>query len=178
MDEKTKIFNQKVGKRLREVLDGIVDEKGKRISHGTISRAIGVTEQHLSYIINGHKPLTSDVAKKIIDCYCPETRISYLLGYDDDRTEKDVSINALRKGMFEGNSMLMGLVSFGKLCGFNFSVYDPDQDERNATKVIENLSSWYTIKKDGQTVKLSIDDMNQLENEICDFIEFKLNKLF
>ena len=102
MDEKTKIFNQKVGKRLREVLDGIVDEKGKRISHGTISRAIGVTEQHLSYIINGHKPLTSDVAKKIIDCYCPEIRISYLLGYDDDRTDNDIFVNGINRMNFEG----------------------------------------------------------------------------
>lgn len=82
MGRKMTAINADRGQRLKILLA----ESGMR--QDELADKIGYTKEHISYIVNGKRNLTEDAARAIIRLF-PETRIEWLMGYDDCRTEKE-----------------------------------------------------------------------------------------
>lgn len=70
-----------------ERLKALLEEKG--IDQKVFAGKIGYTAEHISYIINGKRNLTQDAAEAIVKMF-PDTRIGWLLGYEDFKTNSDV----------------------------------------------------------------------------------------
>ena len=79
----------------------------------------------------------------------------------------------------ESDLLMRGLAAFAKLCDYQISAASPVQtDPAPVGEVLKAIREGYTIRKDDQTVRLSLEEMNDFENEVCDFVELKLKHLF
>ena len=99
------------------------------------------------------------------------------------RTHTDYKNNAEKFGAAvskmqnEGNLLFLGLGSFAKLC--DYQIDSPVfKDHCSVEEALKPIREGYTIRKDDRTVQLSLEEMNDFENEVCDFVELKLKHLF
>ena len=77
----------------------------------------------------------------------------------------------------EGDLLYTGLSAFALLNQFEIT---PPQTKGTGSleNYLRNIKAGYKIAKGEQAVTLSIEEMNQFENEVCDFVELKLKHLF
>lgn len=79
----------------------------------------------------------------------------------------------------EAHLLFLGLNAFAKLCDYQISAASPvHTDPAPVEEVLKAIREGYTIRKENQTVRLSVEEMNAFENEVCDFVELKLKHLF
>lgn len=146
-----------------------------------VAQKIGVSDSYMSMLYNGKVFLTMNLAKKFIRNIAPSVRVPYLLGYDDFKTDSDVVVTlGVTKYAKESHGsidlMWLGLSAFAQLSSFDINGLSTQ--DKTVEEIIDNVGSWYTLTKDSQSVKLSVEELNQLENDICDYVEFRLNKFF
>ena len=157
------------GKRLNELLER------KKISQKDFAEKIYISQQTISKIINGHSRLTDDVANVIIRTF-PDVRKSYLMGDDDfGLTQEDVNIHELTKSQNEADVLYTSICALAKLS--NYSIECNGASSNNAVDVISSLKQRYTVTNKKRSAKLSIQEMNTLENDIAYYVEFRLNKI-
>lgn len=181
MGRKMTTINTERGQRLKILLT----ESGMR--QDELADKIGYTKEHVSYIVNGKRNLTEDAARAIIRLF-PETRIEWLMGYDDCRTEKQKNllpfIDAIRAGQNESLLMLEGLQSFIAVTKYSLTASDATACafDENAVGSVEDaikaVRHYCTISEGERSIPLSVDELNALENEIREYIELRLKYLF
>lgn len=159
---KTEI-NPVPGQRLKIILD----EQG--ISQSELSRKIHLSQQTISRMIQGTASVTPQTANQVILLF-PQYRASWLMGYDDQKTGKESLQKFIQDSKDEADLLWHGLLSFAKLNRFDIQYSDPQNAYTQAVR-------GYTISRDGKSAHLSIGDMNALQNDICDFVEFKLQQV-
>lgn len=158
------------GERLKMLLiENGVDQK-------EFAEKIGYTKEHISYIVNGRRNLTEDAAQATIKQF-PGTRIEWLMGYDDFKTEAASFHSVINTMKNESNLLYTGLCALGLLTGYE--IIPPNlQNAGSLDNFFKQMKAGYRIKNGNQAVDLSLDEMNRFENEICDFVELKLKHLF
>ena len=157
-----------------ERLKMLCDDEG--ITQKDLSKKIHISPQTISKIINQRSSLTEDNAKRIIDLY-PKYRFEWLMGYDPYKTTSELNLAILSQAQQEGDKLLLGLQAFASLCGYEISLPLSANGSKDAMEIVEAIKLGYAINRKGKTVYISIDNMNRLQNEICDFVEFKLKKI-
>lgn len=78
--------------RVRECLDDIKEGRmtnGKKQTLSEIGLEIGYTPETISRIKNGHVEVTMEFAQSLIDHYCKDIRLEYLMGRDSFRNTRD-----------------------------------------------------------------------------------------
>lgn len=164
------------GQRLKQ----IIDEQG--ISQTELSKKIHISQQTISRMVKGLASVTDQTASLITELF-PQYRRSWLMGYDDMKTGNDEMNHLIRQQHQESKLLNTGLISFASLSGFKIEITSPafQNPEDPHHDSIENIMKWikdgYTISREGRSAQLSLDEMNALENEICDFVEFKLSRI-
>lgn len=148
----------------------------ERIKQKELSEKILLSPQTISKIINKKSSLTEDNAKRIIDLY-PQYRFEWLMGYDPYKTTAELNIAILSQAQQEGDKLLLGLQAFASLSGYEILIPLSASGSRDVMEIVEAINHGYSITHAGKTVFISIDNMNRLQNEICDFVEFKLQKI-
>lgn len=164
------------GQRLKQ----IIDEQG--ISQSELSRKIHLSQQTISRMIKGLASVTDQTADYVIKIF-PQYRKSWLMGYDEMKTGAESLAGAFQQNQTENELLMRGLISFAKLSdieiGFTSPAFQNPDDPHHDS--IENILKWvkdgYTISSEGRSAQLTLDEMNVLQNEICDFVEFKLKKI-
>lgn len=163
------------GERLKMLLiENGVDQK-------EFADKIGYTKEHISYIINGRRNLTEDAAQAIIKLF-PGTRIEWLMGYDDFKTNHEKGwkpfVDSINKGRDESERLTKGLAYFLSLSDYKIVYNDIGKESMPVEEAIE----WYTkklviLKHGEREVYLSPFDLSDLENEILGYIELRLKYL-
>jgi len=153
------------GKRLKQ----ICEEQG--ITQQVLSSKIYISQQAISNMVTGQANVTEVTARKVIEYvsneYHYDYRFEWLMGYDDYKTEEDKKHQEFKKQYFKWKSISdlhrTGFNSFALSCGFEVDELD---------------SGEWVLKKGNQSKQLTIEQLINLENEIGNFVEYRLNKLF
>ena len=169
-------------KRLEEFLKEVTNVTGQRITQTGINKLTGISQQTISKIMNGHANLTETTAQVIVDAF-PEVdwRYQYLLGYDDYKTEKELTLAPLFQAHRDSNLLSIGFYAYAKLCDISISDrWDEVREipKTGSTTFGEALGNLYTLSYNGKKVTLGLEEMSQLENEIYRFVKFRLMELF
>ena len=130
--------------------------KEENLSQHQLAEKLHMTQQNLSRILKSEK--ISDVLINDICELFPEYSPDWLRG-------EDVKIiNRIRNKL---NLMGMKQTGFGQLAlSLGFSIADTDDQSK------------ICIQKDNQTALLSHRAYDALQKDICDYMEFKISKLF
>lgn len=132
-------------------------------------------EKQIGYIENGKRMMSAEYARlfgKVLG-----VQASYLLGESDYETEAARFYSAIDNMNKEGDLLYSGLCAFAMLT--NYEITPPNLSNASSIQdYFDELNNGYKIRKDNQTVVLSLGEMNRFENEICDFVELKLIHLF
>lgn len=134
-----------------------------------------MTQQALSRIINLKAPLTEQTAQKIIMKY-PKYRIEWLLGFDDYMTTADLFAATLNQSREEGDTLHNAVVALAGLSGFTVEATEP-QPDTSVFSIINAIKKGLTFKRDGKSVSFSLAELNEFENEICDYVEMRLKRM-
>lgn len=158
-------INTKRGERLKQLLsDG-------GMGQNELAAIIGYTKEHISYIINGRRNLTEEAAQAIIKQFSG-TRIEWLMGYDDYKTEGD-RIDAITFGSNEVYDLIKKLMELhGYVVVADTFDYEPPEADENGKQYRE---VYYGIKsiETGACAYIGNNEIERLIYEIDDFIEFK-----
>ena len=148
----------------------IIETEG--ISQIDFAKRIFQTQQNVSRILNLKSALTEETAQTIVSAF-PKYRIEWLLGYDDAMTTGEQFSNAIQTANEEADLLHRGFFSFAKLSGFNIDVA-PIGGNGSLEETFQNMKEHCTITRDGKSVTFSLSELNAFENELCDYIEFRL----
>ena len=148
----------------------IIETEG--ISQVDFAKRIFQTQQNVSRILNLKTALTEETAQTIVSAF-PKYRIEWLLGYDDAMTTGEQFSNAIQTMNEEGELLHRGFFSFAKLSGFQIDVA-PIRGNGSLEETFQNMKEDCTITRDGKSVTFSLSELNAFENELCDYIEFRL----
>lgn len=184
------------GKRLKMLLT----ENG--IDQQELADKIGYTKEHISYIINGRRNLTEEAAQAVVKQF-PDTRIEWLMGYDDFKTQLQSSLFPAVKSLISTKNRERALKKMLSVYGLSFE-FDPkepphsfealentkieDMDKIPEDVLSQGISDFmerednqpdYILKcSSGETIlRCSKKQIKQLAIDIEDYLEFKLNKL-
>ena len=173
MARPTKEINPIRGKRLKQI---ITEE---HTTQKALNKATGISQQAISEMINGKANVTDTTAEAVLKVY-PHYRYEWLMGLDDFKTVGEQFSGAINEMNQEGEMLMRGLCSFANLSGFAIS-FTSSAFQHGHTDSIDNVMKWirdgYTISRNGQTAQLSIEDFNDLEEEICDYVELRLDRI-
>ena len=172
------------------------------IDQQELADKIGYTKEHISYIINGRRNLTEEAAQAVVKQF-PDTRIEWLMGYDDFKTQLQSSLFPVVKSIISTKNRERALKKMRSVYDLSFE-FDP-KEPPHSFEVLENTKTEdmdkisedvlaqgicdfmergdnqpdYILKcSSGETVlRCSKKQIKQLEIDIEDYLEFKLNKL-
>ena len=69
-----------------------------------------------------------------------------------------------------------GFFSFAKLSGFQIDVASMP-DKCSVKKLFQNMKEYCTIGRNGKSITMSMEELNAFENELCDYVEFRLQHM-
>jgi hypothetical protein len=120
--------------------------------------------------------LTEELARDIIKHY-PQYELQWLLGYSDAMTRSDLFRNELAKSDDEQTLLHQMLLSFAKVFGYHieFNNMESAQDIESIFDMIHK--NYCTISRADKKKTFSITELNDFENEICDFIDVRLSHM-
>lgn len=162
-------LSQKRAKRIKELMtDEGYGRTGETGTGGDFATKIGMKAQNLSRTMK--RNITDKTCQQIINAF-PKYNLQWLLGYSDIKLNRDLFISEIQKAETESQLLDNGLLSFTQLSGFtvDFSPIDGSIEE-----IIHSIESHCTISKDDKSITLSLEDLRHFENEICDYVEFRL----
>lgn len=155
--------------------------KDQKITQAQLAKEVFLSQQTISKIVKGHSSLTEQTARLITEKY-PMYPFEWLMGYSDYRTSAELLANTISQCQHEGDLLMVGFKAFAQLSGYSIKFTSPPtlHGEKRSAPVEEWLKmvkDGYTISGGGKSAVISIEEMNRLQNEICDFVEFKLNRI-
>lgn len=155
----------------------------QHITQKELNHLTGITQQAISKMVTGQANVTETTAYAVIKAF-PQYRFEWLMGYDEIRTVTELNrlrnLNALNLARKQSELLFIGLGCFATLSEYAIvSPFDEHDEHRgNAEAIIEKVKSGYTIEKNGSSISLSLEELNELENEVCDYAEYRLERLF
>ena len=162
------------GQRVKKLLkENTID--GMRATQERLAEKLDISTVYLSDIVRGSKRLTPELAIKIAKLF-PPTRIEWLLGEDDFQTEEMRFMDEMSVIRHEGNLLYTGLCAFAELT--DYKITPLAMNAGSFEEFFDAVKAAYRITDGTQSVTLSLEEMNQFENEVCDFVELKLKHLF
>ncbi len=165
MSRKTHEINPIRAERVKTII------KRENITQSAFALMIHQSQQNVSRIVRGRVTLTEETAADIIKAF-PRYRLPWLLGFDPYPTESEKASGIMQAASDEQSLLHNAFLSLAQLSGFRVSINQPGPG--TAETALDALKSYCTISRDGQTVTFSLSDLNEFENELSDFFEFRL----
>lgn len=164
------------GKRLGELL------KEHGIDQREFAREINYSEEHISYIINGKRNLTPDAAEKIVEKF-PGTRIGWLLGYEDYKTNRD-KIGAVAQEKLDNQLAVETIFDFAAdFLGYRLESPETHGITRDETfsddgiKLYNADEVWNLLIKDNIHIKITQEDIDTFRDELVRYAMFLIEGL-
>ena len=167
-------LNQITGQRLKL----LYRETG--ISQRDLAEMIGRKETALSPIANGKAPLTARTAKLIHDVL-PDYSVEYLTGESPYRNDREREIEERAQKKHHGDMLDLGIGALADACGYTFTaratlVPQGEPLESGFQKLVPDTEM--IVSRDGNTTVISREDMRRIQQEVCDFLDFKIQQAF
>lgn len=154
--------------------------KEQEITQAQLAKEIFLSQQTISKIVKGHSSLTEETARRINEKY-PQYPFEWLMGYSDYRTALELLVQTASQTQKEAELLMVGLRAFAKLSGYTIAFTSPasfdSQGKVHIEQYLKMIKDGYTISNKEKSATISPIDMNRLQNEICDFVEFKLKRI-
>lgn len=166
MSRKAMSINEKSGERFKKFL------KKNNLTQKAFAKNFGYTEQHISYIAQGRRNLTAEMARAICAKY-PNTRTEWLLGLDDFESEYE-RVAAAVGAIHDAYHHITGLFL---LHGYTFE----EKDFSNADEFTKQIYSDNVVEikdRSGKSTLIPHRQWRRMISEIDRFIEFELAGLF
>lgn len=167
-------INRKRGEHVKELL------KQNNRTQVWLAEQLYVQPEHLNMMLNGKRNLGEDRIQAIARLF-PDVKLDWLLGLTDYKTTGEFLASELSQCQHEGELLMIGLRAFAQLSGYEITFSAPASSDDQRTAPVETwlkmFREGYTVSGKEGSVTISLEDMNRLQNEICDFVEFKLNRL-
>ena len=158
-------------KRLKEIIEREV------VKQNQLSEETGISQQSISAMVQGKANVTETTAEIIVKRF-PEYSIEWLLGFSDYKNNAEKFRAVISQAQHEGDLLLTGLSAFAQLANYQIDVTSPMKEIDTVEAALKMIVGGYTISHDGVSIKLSLEEMNAFENEVCDFVELQLKHLF
>ena len=175
MSRKRTEINPKRAERLKTLIDHEKDLHGGDFSQTAFAKSIHMTQQNVSRSIQMRQGLTEETARHIIEQY-PDYRIEWLLGYDDYMTTADYLLAVTAQCQAEEQVMNTAFFGLARLSGFSMELNRKYYDN-SLEGLFQTIKSAVTFSRDGKSVTLSLADINEIENELCDIVEARLKRM-
>jgi len=147
------------------------------------SEIIGVAYRHFSRMTG--KKASRNITETIIDSiinHFPEYRKEYLLGIDEIPTHAEYDqiqfskmideFGSSARKAFYASEVLSSIWKMAIIDGFHIEALNPIYDCHDSYTDLSNCG--YKITKDNKYIEMNMDDLSAFENEICDYITFRL----
>lgn len=181
-------INRESALRIKELLED------NNVKQKELAEKLHYSEQHISLILTGKRPLSVETAKEIAKLF-PPVRFEWIMGYDNFRTPTEyqefpfAKIAVDKQFAKQAISMLAAISGYQfKLEGANGYAVSPEDvfgvSNENREFLIKHISEIrgdcvYAVILNGEKVgEISIDCFNRTVSEIKDFVDFKLSRLF
>ena len=102
------------GSMIRDVIEGIKEETGRKLTNREIAEGLGITPKTLSNILNEHQGISSEMAIRLSKAFGskPEFWLKLQLDYDLWKAQKSIgNIEVRHFGQMEANNKLALQVS-------------------------------------------------------------------
>lgn len=167
-------LNQLTGRQLKN----LYRETG--ITQRELAEMIGRKESALSPIANGKAPLTVRTAKQIHDVL-PDYSVEYLTGESPYRNDLEREIEEQARKKHHGDMLDLGIGAFADACGYTFTaratlVPQGEPLENRLQKHV--IDTEMIVTRDGETTVISRADMRRIQQEVRDFLDFKIQQAF
>ena len=128
-------------------------------------------------MVNMKANVTEETAHTILEKY-PQYRFEWLMGLDDDKTVNEKNARIVSTAQAEGDTLWKCMISMSELRGFSIR---PNLENQTGKIPLDELLHFvchsYIISRDGKSATLNVNEFNELENEICDYIEMRLSRI-
>lgn len=158
-----------------------------------LSDKLHYSEQHISLILTGKRPLLVSTAQEIASLFAP-VRFEWIMGYDDFRTPTEYKEFPHAKVAVDKQFSKQAVTMLADTLGYKFKIagshgvpFSLDEVVGISDEAREMLAKHadairgdckYEVTRDGISMtEISIDEFNSFVLEIKDFTEFKLSKL-
>lgn len=142
---------------------------------------IGRSAQAISALVNG-KSLMSERTAKLINGIYPDYSVEWLTGRAEYPNAHAEAIAAINQAEHESALLEEGFRCLAELMGYAVTKDYSTLLENNGQSIpveaaLSAIGRGWLVCRDGKRAQLSIDEMSQLQNEIADFVDFKLGRL-
>ena len=149
------------------------------IKKGEFARSIGRSAQTVSAMVKGSGPVTERTARAINDLY-PDYSVEWLMGLAEYPNALAESVATIDQSKRDTALLNEGFRALAALMGYTVTkaAGAPIKNGRmRAEDIVSEVREGYLVCRDGKQARLSLEDMNLMQNEIADFVDFKLNRL-
>lgn len=174
MARKKASINLKSCERLKSLLDEY------NMSQAKLCRMADISTTHINRIVRGKENLTDTIAGLIVTAFPdenPDLLHEWLMGRKDFRDTKGQLADTIDQLQHEGFLLMNGLNCFAQLSGFSIDFTTQTNENDGFENRIHHYTDGYTISRNDESIQLSLIEMNRLQNEICDYIEFTLDRI-
>lgn len=103
--------------------------------------------------------------------------VAWIMGETDYRTDAERFKSVVQEAQLEADYMFTGLSLLAKLSGY--AIEPPQLDgKRDAESAVAAIKAGYFVEKESQSITLTLEEMNILENHIANIVEAQLDFLF
>lgn len=174
MGRKASQIDLKRCKRLKLLLDDY------GMSQVKLWELTGVSKTQINRIVREKQNLTDAIAEEIVKAFPeeqPHMLKEWLMGRKDYRSTKEQFFNAIDEVHQEGELLSEGLSAFAELSGFSIEPITQADGNNSFDNFFHALNDGFVIARNGHAVNLTPLQLNKLQNEICDYIEFTLDRI-
>ncbi|MBQ9003836.1 MAG: helix-turn-helix transcriptional regulator [Eggerthellaceae bacterium] len=156
------------------------------ISQKELERQTGIKQQNISMMVRGLLNVSGPNAEAIAAAY-PEIRIQWLMGYDDFKTDAELTafvlagVESAKSGSeipaLGGTALDASMFLLSQLSGFKLSLWRNRMGGTNDVEyVVEQIKRGCIVSRDGKSAEIDIDRWSEISNEVCDLVEFLLQR--
>lgn len=142
------------------------------LSQAAFAIRTGIPQQAISRYERNERPLERKDAEKAIAAF-PDYRLAWLLGEDDFVTQADRSRAVLLDARRDGALLDTGFRLLAEVADFSIeeSIMGDEVED-----VVAHIKDGMLVSRGDLSARLSIDQLNTIENQVLDFAEFLLVK--
>ena len=154
-------------KRLKELIDA------EGLTQTAFAKKVNYSQQLISDVINMKTALTEATAQDISSAF-PEYSVQWLMGLSDHKNDADAFRDSINKMNEEGDLLNSAFVSLAALNGYR--VNRLGYQGQSAEEVVTSLYEYVEIEHEGAVKTLTHEQLNQLENIICEHAEIAIRR--
>lgn len=146
-----------------------------------LANKIGRSAQAISALVNG-KSLMSERTAKLINGIYPDYSVEWLTGRAEYPNAHAEAVAVINQTKHESALLEEGFRCLGELMGYTVtkdyaSLFESSGHSVTDEAAFSAINKGWLVCRNGKRARLSIDEMSRLQNEIADFVDFKLGRL-